>query len=393
MRNSLLLFCFLFGYLANAQSVQRSIPSLLDSIQKDIPLEYNDLVAEQIEKYTKAKNINAEQSLNTFMMYDDSLKQIFTANDVPVELRFAALSLSQCNNNSSQAGGREGFYSLTYRVAKNHGLRITNYVDERRNVQKAAEAFCKEIKQIYATTNDWKSTLTIYIGGEVEWNKAKLISKDSTNDFWAINKHMSQEESKVYPAFVAATYFVNYYKNHGYSVKPKQELATGEVPILKHTSFYLLSTTLDIEKNKLKELNPTFKKQVVPQVSVPYTIRIPTDKVALFYAKGDTVYSYRNVEPEAEKELEKKDVSEPEKPKLPSKATLINRVKSGDALLLIADIYDCTLSQLKRWNNLRSNRINVNQRLYVKVPQSKKAYYLRMNRMSMSQKRAQAARD
>lgn len=390
MRNSLLLFCFLFGYLANAQ---HSVPSLLDSIGTDVPLDFNDLVEEQIEKYTKVKNINAEQSLNAFMMYDDRLIQVFSENEVPVELRYAALSMSQCNNSSSQAGGREGFYSLTYRVAKKHGLRITNYVDERRNVQKSAEAFCNEIKQIYTTTNDWKSALTIYVGGEVEWNKAKFMANDYINDFWAINKHMSHEGSTVYPAYVAAVYFAHYYQMHGYRLEPEEEYITEEVPILRHTSFYLLSTTLDIEKNKLKELNPTFKKQVVPQVSVPYTIRIPADKVSLFYAKGDTVYSYRNVEPETEKELENKDEIEPIKPKLPSQATLIYRVKSGDALLLIADIYDCTLSQLKGWNNLRSNRINVNQRLYVKVPQSKKAYYLRMNRMSMSQKRAQAGRD
>ena len=174
MRNSLLLFCFLFGYLANAQ---HSVPSLLDSIGTDVPLDFNDLVEEQIEKYTKVKNINAEQSLNAFMMYDDRLIQVFSENEVPVELRYAALSMSQCNNSSSQAGGREGFYSLTYRVAKKHGLRITNYVDERRNVQKSAEAFCNEIKQIYTTTNDWKSALTIYVGGEVEWNKAKFMAK------------------------------------------------------------------------------------------------------------------------------------------------------------------------------------------------------------------------
>ena len=52
-----------------------------------------------------------------------------------------------------------------------------------------------------------------------------------------------------------------------------------------------------------------------------------------------------------------------------------------------------TLRAESAQNGLRSSRINVDKRLYVKVPMSKKAYYMKMNRMSMAQKKVQARRD
>ena len=41
------------------------------------------------------------------------------------------------------------------------------------------------------------------------------------------------------------------------------------------------------------------------------------------------------------------------------------KVKSGDNLGKIARKYHTTVGQLKRWNNLKSDRINVGQRLKV----------------------------
>ena len=41
------------------------------------------------------------------------------------------------------------------------------------------------------------------------------------------------------------------------------------------------------------------------------------------------------------------------------------KVKSGDTLSHIAKKYHCTVKQLKSWNNLRSDRISIGQRLKV----------------------------
>ena len=49
----------------------------------------------------------------------------------------------------------------------------------------------------------------------------------------------------------------------------------------------------------------------------------------------------------------------------PAQASLIYRVKRGDTLFSIAKLYRTTVASLKTWNRLRSNSIQVGQRLTI----------------------------
>lgn len=385
---SILILVYL---ISSYQKVNGQIVENLQSINSQLPLEYNDLVRDEISSYTRAVSNTHQKALNEFSRYDSALKVLFTKYHLPLDLRYACLALTGFDNTKSYYQGREGVFKLTYRVAKKHGINITNFVDERRNVLKSAEVFCKEISRIYEKTNDWKSALVIYSSSDVEWQRARISSQDSIGDFWKINSFLDHKYQGVYPKLIAAIYFANFYSELGYNINP-MPVKTQSVSIERTVTFDTLSLKLGIDKKVLTEINPNFKKGIVPKTAVTYTIEIPVKKVDLFFELGDSVYGI------APKKLSKVNVGSNDSKvikSIPQKthATLIYRVKSGDALLLIADIYDCSLSTLKMWNGIRGSRINVNQRLYVKVPVSKKAYYMKMNRMTMAQKRAQARRD
>ena len=49
----------------------------------------------------------------------------------------------------------------------------------------------------------------------------------------------------------------------------------------------------------------------------------------------------------------------------PAQASLVYRVKRGDTLFSIAKLYRTTVASLKTWNSLRSNAIQVGQRLTI----------------------------
>ena len=72
----------------------------------------------------------------------------------------------------------------------------------------------------------------------------------------------------------------------------------------------------------------------------------------------------------------------PSKTSINSKEYIYYEVKKGDTLGRIARRYGTTVRQLKRWNNLRSDRIYVGQRLIVgikkkaTIPTRKTIYYI-----------------
>ena len=53
----------------------------------------------------------------------------------------------------------------------------------------------------------------------------------------------------------------------------------------------------------------------------------------------------------------------------------------------LSDIFDCTPEQLKSWNHVSGNNLQVGASLKFYVLASKKGYYLKLNSLTTAQKR------
>lgn len=82
------------------------------------------------------------------------------------------------------------------------------------------------------------------------------------------------------------------------------------------------------------------------------------NKITLFNQKGPSTFDFI---------LGKGDVTKADLKKPPVKRRY-HRVRSGETLSHLARRYGCSVSSLKRWNGLRSSRINIGQRLAVSRP-------------------------
>jgi membrane-bound lytic murein transglycosylase D len=148
-----------------------------------------------------------------------------------------------------------------------------------------------------------------------------------------------------------------------------------------------------VDYKLLKELNPTYKKYVIPQTTSLFYITIPSTRINHFYELGDEVYVY--TAPPALPILEEKEkdttvitpvIPHEDAPVVQSTtATVYYKVRKGDILLRIADLYDCEVNELRQWNNIRGNKIIVNQRLKIVVPSSKLSYYKKMDKLPKSE--------
>ncbi|KAA3640473.1 MAG: LysM peptidoglycan-binding domain-containing protein [Bacteroidetes bacterium] len=85
---------------------------------------------------------------------------------------------------------------------------------------------------------------------------------------------------------------------------------------------------------------------------------IQFNKITLFNKKGPKAFDFT---------LGKGDVKKADLKKPPTKRRY-HRVRSGETLSHLARRYGCSVSSLKRWNGLRSSRINIGQRLVVSRP-------------------------
>lgn len=373
-----LIFTIIVFY-ANAQI--DSVQSRLKEIQGQVRLDFSPEVAEKIQDYTLNSFQNTHRILDRFFFYDKKLKQIFEQKGVPSELRYACISLSNCGQPIHDNLVKKGWYNLSYQNAKKQGLFLSNYIDERFDVLKSAQAFCDVILKIKRRYQDWREAYVVFCSGDALWQKAKIISGDSTNDFFLINSYLETTYKQSYGDYVAAVYMVDYFKRR--DLIKTDYLETTDVPIDQFVTFDRISKKLDIDLIQLRSLNPIYKKSIVPNIERLNYLKIPTSKVGLFYQLRDSLFTETNSDSARHYPLDKL------KSKSSTSSGFVNivyTVRSGDVLIRIADLYDCSVSQIRRWNNIRGDYLRINQRLIIKKPSNQQAYYRRINKMTKAQK-------
>ena len=113
----------------------------------------------------------------------------------------------------------------------------------------------------------------------------------------------------------------------------------------------------------LRNLNPQYLHDIVPGTADrPCTVNLPYKWSAAFIrAQQDSLYTHRYEELLGDTVLKEKvgatDRSET--------AVIVHKVKSGEYLGLIAGKYHVKVSQIKKWNNLRSDRLQIGQKLRI----------------------------
>lgn len=373
-----LIFTIVVLY-ANAQI--DSVQSRLKEIQGQVRLDFSPEVAEKIHDHTFNGLQNIQKTLNRFFFYDEKLKQVFEQRGVPSELRYACISLSNCGQPAHKKSARKGWYSLSYQSAKKQGLFLSNYIDERFDVIKSAQAFCDVILEIQKRYQDWREAYVVFCSGDVLWQKAKIISGDSTNDFFLISSYLETTFKNSYSDYVAAVYVADYFKRRELIQTDYRE--TTSVPIDQFITFDRISKKLDIDLIHLSSLNPIYKKRIIPDIDRLNYLKIPKSKVDLFYQLRDSLFTEINSDSTRHYPAYKP------KSKSSTSGGIVNivyTVRSGDVLIRIADLYDCNVSQIRRWNNIRGDYLRINQRLIIKKPSRQQAYYRRINKMTKAQK-------
>jgi membrane-bound lytic murein transglycosylase D len=280
--------------------------------------------------------------------------------NIPLELKYLAIVESALKPRARSYVGATGLWQFMYATGRQYGLKTSSYVDEREDPVKATRAACRYLSNLYDMFGDWDLALAAYNSGPGNVSKAIKRSGGYTN-YWNIRPYLPRETAGYVPAFYANMYLFEFAEEHGLGPDNSPEVpffATENLEIEASVSFEQLSRILDISIPTLEFLNPQYRLDIVPYVKDKnYTVRVPLASANKFYSMEQEVYA-----------LFTKEASQREKP-LPKYYELNQRiryrVRTGDYLGLIAKRYGVSVGQIKKWNNLRTDRLKVGQRLTI----------------------------
>ncbi|WP_158825282.1 lytic transglycosylase domain-containing protein [Mucilaginibacter lacusdianchii] len=335
----------------------------LDSIQKDIQLDYNEYVQSYINSYTSpARRGEMARVMGLAKYYFPIYEKAFRDAGVPEEIKFLSIVESQLNPNAISRVGATGPWQFMYSTAKIYGLNITNYVDERRDPIQASYAAAAYLKDAYQEFGDWLLAIASYNCGKS--NVERAMQQANATDFWSIREYLPAETRGYVPAYIATAYVMNYYNEHG--IMPQAcsiTLKTDTVLVNKFVSLNNMARVLDIDANELALLNPAYTKRIVNATpNSPRRLVIPQLDKAKYSALYDALNSNSlTVNAQPVYAALPDDQQPAGGPKLPSYHT----VRRGETLSGIADKYGVEVQDLKDWNHLRGAKAMPGQRLKV----------------------------
>lgn len=336
-------------------------------------IEYNPGLENIIKSFLKNRKRAFERLMAISEYYFPLFEEALDKQNVPLEIKYLAVVESALNPKAVSRVGATGLWQFMYQTGKQYGLKIDSYVDERSDPLKASEAAAQYMKNMYAIFGDWDLVLASYNSGP--GNVAKAIRRSGgQQNYWNIRKNLPKETQGYVPAFLATMYIYEYHKEHG--IKPERapikHFATDTVMIKKQISFKQISDLIDIPIAQLQILNPSFKLNIVPSYKdQAHYLRLPQDKMAVFTSNESKIYAY--VDREANLREKPFQIVRPIVPqdsintlqRLAQAKVRYYRVKRGDNLTTIAQKYDVAIEDLKKWNNIKGNKVAYGKNLRI----------------------------
>ena len=320
---------------------------------------YNPVVKRYIERYLRPGNARLSRMMAHGQYYFPMFEEHLAKYNMPLEIKYLAVVESALNPKARSYVGATGLWQFMYGTGKLYGLKVNSYVDDRNDPLKSTEAACQYMLKMYDVFEDWNLVLAAYNSGPGNVRKAIRRSGGKTS-YWEIRPYLPRETSAYVPLFIAASYAMEFGHMHGAVAAdvPAYYLTTDTVSITQQLHFKQIQEELGVDEALMEFLNPQYKYKIVPVVQgQQYTLSLPKEAADRFRSNQDSIYSV------AAAYFESRASNMPAFTQMNERTT--HRVKSGETLGHIAGKYGVRVSEIKRWNGLKSDVIRVGQRIVV----------------------------
>ena len=140
---------------------------------------------------------------------------------------------------------------------------------------------------------------------------------------------------------------------------------TDTIAVKKRITFQQVSELLDIPVSQIEFLNPIYKLNIIPfEVDKPHYLRLPKNKIGLFVSNEDKVYAYVDYQENLKEKPYQTSLAITNN-SASEESDFYHKIRSGESLGLIANKYKTTITNLRKWNNIKGNNIQAGKTLKI----------------------------
>ncbi|MFM7774791.1 MAG: LysM peptidoglycan-binding domain-containing protein, partial [Candidatus Kapaibacterium sp.] len=220
------------------------------------------------------------------------LKGIAKEEGVPEELVHIAMVESGLDPRSTAHSGRGvGLWHCTREVADRYGLRITPWVDERRDPLLSTRACLRYLRDLQLEVHDWHLAIAAYKAGIDVVKAAQAKSGIDNADFWTVRKELPRETREYVPMVIAAMMITMRYEDYGFGdweMSLEAPVTTDTVTVRGAVYLPVIARCAGISTDSLQKINPELLGFMTPPDG-SFTMNIPRGTRKTFLENLDEV--------------------------------------------------------------------------------------------------------
>ncbi len=177
-----------------APVVNPSVPEQIHFAGQTIMIDREDLF-ERFDRELTAMSYTHGNTLLTIKRanrYFPEMSPILEANNIPQDILYLACIESHLDPRAYSSAKAAGVWQFIPSTAREYGLEINDYVDERYNLEKSTDAACRFLNMLYKHYGNWESVAAAYNAG------MGLINKEleSPHSQTAFDLYLNNETSR-----------------------------------------------------------------------------------------------------------------------------------------------------------------------------------------------------
>lgn len=413
---------------ADAETTE-AVKEDLAATEHDIPIPQNSRVLSYVELFQGRLRDFIQDGLTRGAQYLPMIQSVFRAEGLPLDLAYIPIIESGFKPNAISKASAKGPWQFMKATAIENGLHHDWYIDERSDPEKATVAAAKYLKTLHKLFNgDWNLVLAAYNGGLGRVQRAvKRSGKEDFWELSQSSKYLPKETREYVPLILAAIIVAKNPAQYGFDAIAHDALSYDKVNVPRAIDLRRVAEWTGSSIDEIQALNPQLRRWTTPVKYPTFELKVPTGTGEQFQArladagpsdmtalKWYTVRSGESLTTIARKlQVRRVDLAEANSlsiksrvrggqsliiPRAPAtllasrteraapaevasrsfsgtatipdgpvrtQSPIVYRVKRGDTLFSIAQLFDTSVAKIKSWNKLRGNALVAGTRLKI----------------------------
>ena len=378
----------------------RTAPTLRDLVcdrvgcfETEAPHQFNNAVMSYVTLFTARNRSYLQRVLERENLYFPLFEKYLAQYHLPTDLKYLAVVESALIPTAKSPVGATGLWQFMGPTAGDLRLKRDEWIDERMAPEKATEAACKHLRYLYGVFHDWELVLAAYNWGA--GSVQRVMRRTGKKTFWDLYPHMPAETRNYVPTFTAIMYSMKYAEAHGLrtpTLRYQYSEAMDTLNLRGHAfDLRRLSQACGYSDSLyLTRFNPELRRAALPAGYRPYVVRFPASAAEhLGDVDRATLLAYcepaaelprplsflpprlEGVEPWPSRSLlaataGPRAAAETSAPRF---RRVAHTVRRGETVASLAERFEVSPAQLRRWNELPKNRpLKPGRELLVFVP-------------------------